>query len=418
MSPTGGPSLPVSIVGVGAVRPAPQPQPVRLPAGSPVESFPAYVCADPACEGLVPPGTLRRLGHIQRMALAAAGCAMRVCPTPVTYQPHGVARPPAVGWPCVTSDKARSRNGAWPCHPPGTVATVVGTGLGALSDTAGFLENMVRLKEREPKPTLFINSVHNTLASWIAIALDCQGENHTFCHTLVSFEQAAHHAMAILRAGRADGVLVCGADEANPYLVAAGIGWSWWRRDGSALRPMTESAGGSGTLPGEGAAAFLFARSDGGAPPPVARLAALRVGPLRRRAHPSGATPNGYRGTEEVEFIRQTMAGCGLDLGDADFVLLGANGDAATDAAYAAVLRAWAEQTGRYPRWGVYKHLCGEFCTAPALGLATAVEIVRTGAVPPGIERSQPGPDAARPRSVLLYHFAESAGHSACLVTP
>jgi len=34
-----------------------------------------------------------------------------------TPQPAGVARPPAVGWPCGNSDNARPRNGAWPCHP-------------------------------------------------------------------------------------------------------------------------------------------------------------------------------------------------------------------------------------------------------------------------------------------------------------
>jgi lipoic acid synthetase len=34
-----------------------------------------------------------------------------------TPHPAGVARSPDVGWPCGNSDNARSRNGAWPCHP-------------------------------------------------------------------------------------------------------------------------------------------------------------------------------------------------------------------------------------------------------------------------------------------------------------
>ena len=46
--------------------------------------------------------------------------ALRANDVPAQPLSYGwVARPHAVGWPCVTSDDARPRNGAWPCHPLG-----------------------------------------------------------------------------------------------------------------------------------------------------------------------------------------------------------------------------------------------------------------------------------------------------------
>ena len=53
----------------------------------------------------------------------------------------------------------------------------VGTSVGAVGETAGFLENLIQGEGEHPKPTKFINSVHNAMATQIAIQFGFTGEN-------------------------------------------------------------------------------------------------------------------------------------------------------------------------------------------------------------------------------------------------
>ena len=78
----------------------------------------------------------------------------------------------------------------------------LGTGFGEWAETLLFLENLVRLEEREPKPTRFANSVHNSLASQVAINFGLKGENHTLTQGPISFELALWQAAVLLQTGR------------------------------------------------------------------------------------------------------------------------------------------------------------------------------------------------------------------------
>jgi 3-oxoacyl-(acyl-carrier-protein) synthase len=351
----------IEIVAAASVLPAPQP--VMQPALRATDGgeCAAYACPDSVGADVIAPAELRRIGRSQRMALAAVRRATAQCP-----------------------------GGAVDEH----AAICVGTALGTLAETAAFLENMVERDESEPRPARFINSVHNAIASRIAISLGCTGENHTFTHQAVSFELALWHAMHLLRSGRAGQAIVCAADEWSPYVNAVGRARGWWRNAAQPLAPMS-GAPHDGTLPGEGAAALILRSAQAGSSGTPA-VSALRFEPLTMREI---ARPDPDR---EVGFIRKTLARAEADLSTVDMILVGANGDARSDAAYAGVVKSLSDALGRSVPCRTFKQMCGEFCTASAIGCAMASDIVR---------------ERVGPRGVLLYNRHETGYHSACLVT-
>lgn len=370
---------PVSIVAAGMICPDAAVADVRLPPGSQCESFPAFMCPARPSSPDIPAGVLRRLGRAQRMAMVAAHEAVR----------H---------WP----EAARGR---------GKVAVAVGTGLAETGQTASFLENMIEMNEAQPRPARFVNSVHNSIASQIAIALKCTGENHTFSHGFISFELALWQGMQTIRSGRADHVVVCGVDEVSPYLVSAGLECGWWTAAGAGPEAV-DGPGGNATLLGEGAAAFLLATETGGQASPAPRLGAVSVRPL-----PGGSVDSMEPGGE-IDFIQRTLASSGTSLDEVDIVLVGTNGRSGLDAAYNEVLAAMASVVGRPVRAGAYKGVCGEFCTAAAIALALASEAIRGGKPCPHIREITPMANAAEaPSKVLLYHLYPTGHHSAILVT-
>ena len=221
----------VDIVGYATVCPQSEPKMMELPWQSDGKSYPAYMCDDSPGAGILPVGKLRRLGRTQKMALAASSKALENFPLDSV--------------------------------PQEKIAVTVGTGLGAMGQTAKFLENMIINDEGRPKPACFINSVHNSTASQIALNFGLKAEAHTFTQDSISFDLALWHAINILRLKRADYVLSCGVDELSPYLIAFGQAYRWWQSKAEALSPMSaQKSGTGGTIAGEGAAAFLLSRSE------------------------------------------------------------------------------------------------------------------------------------------------------------
>jgi 3-oxoacyl-(acyl-carrier-protein) synthase len=88
----------------------------------------------------------------------------------------------------------------------------LGTGWGALSETADFLERLFETDEQFPSPTDFVGSVHNAAAGQIAMQFEAKGANLTMTGGDYSFEQALAAAELMVEDCR-DGILVVGADE-------------------------------------------------------------------------------------------------------------------------------------------------------------------------------------------------------------
>lgn len=289
-----------------------------------------YECAPPLVVPLVPKRSLRRLGRVQRLLLAATGRCMETA-----------------------SEAAREES---------DTAVCVGTALGELGQTTDFLENLFEKDGAEPKPSSFINSVHNSLAAQIAIKFGLHGENHTICQGGQSFAGALWQGSRLLETGRAAAVLVAAGDGLHPYLVQEGAWEDRWRRGAGALLPFAAE---SGTLPGEGAAALLLRAGE--ARPGQSRLMGMRLqADLKLEA---------LDGTSELAAVEAVLAEAGFGLKDMDLVMLGANGAAPLAGIYAALREAIEARRGEgAPGFASYKQRCGEFGTSPALGAVLAAQ--------------------------------------------
>src|SRR3972149_4657831 len=93
------------------------------------------------------------------------------------------------------------------------IGIVFGSGYGPLQTTFSFLDSLIDFGDKCASPTLFANSVHNSLASHVSILLKIQGP----CLTVTCFEQTTFSVMSTainwLREGTADYVLAGGGDE-------------------------------------------------------------------------------------------------------------------------------------------------------------------------------------------------------------
>lgn len=96
-------------------------------------------------------------------------------------------------------------------------AVFLGTGWGALSETADFLKRLFETDEQFPSPTDFIGSVHNAAAGQIAMQFQATGANITMTGGDYSFEQSLMAADLLSRNMR-DSFLVVGADESHRQL--------------------------------------------------------------------------------------------------------------------------------------------------------------------------------------------------------
>lgn len=92
-------------------------------------------------------------------------------------------------------------------------AIVTATSKGMLELSTQFLEEISENKEELLKPTLFMQSTHNTIGSAIAIRTGCHGYNITYSQGDESSFWAVRDARQLLREGEAKTVLVCEFDE-------------------------------------------------------------------------------------------------------------------------------------------------------------------------------------------------------------
>ena len=92
-------------------------------------------------------------------------------------------------------------------------AIIAATSRGMFELSTLFLEDICNNQETLLKPTLFMQSTHNTVASAIAIRTGCHGYNITYSQGDESSCWAVADAKRLLRLGEAKHVLVCAFDE-------------------------------------------------------------------------------------------------------------------------------------------------------------------------------------------------------------
>ncbi|HYR56330.1 MAG TPA: beta-ketoacyl synthase chain length factor [Myxococcaceae bacterium] len=162
----------------------------------------------------------RRLPRLERMALAAARQAL---------PPHCDRR---------------------------SLAVVYATGYGGLTATVDFLEGIASRGPEFGSPTAFYQSVHHSPAGQLSIALKLHGPSLTISARELSGETALRTALALLKTGRADKVLLVAADERSPSLD------NGYRAFG-VLSAQRATPSDRWLEPGEGAGALLLGKEPG-----------------------------------------------------------------------------------------------------------------------------------------------------------
>jgi len=312
------------------------PPPAPLPEGKP---WRAHRLEGKPGADLFPKARLRRLGRAQAMALSAVKLCLQ------TGHSQGLA---------AAGDE---------------VAVCLGTAWAELGVELAFLENMIRRGEKGARPAKFASSVHNALASQVAMGFNFTGENHSFTHDALSFEDALWQGSNLVSQGRARRAVVCGVDALTDFLLLRG-------------RELGEH---EHAIPGEGAAAFVLA-PEGDATEALARLELVRArGP---------ATPDVIDVEEQVAFLRQVTDEAGLSPEELS-LLTGAIGNGPLAATYQEVAQKFGPADA-----GTYRHHTGDYPTAAALGLARAIKLLS--------EKKAP---------VLMYHLNRDGSFSAVIVS-
>ena len=267
-------------------------------------------------------------------------------------------------------------------------AIIAGTGLGCQQDSEKFLENILKNDEQFLTPTSFIQSTHNTVAGAVALMLDCNAYNFTYCHRGFSFENSLVDAQIMFEEGDGNNILVMGIDEMTEHTRQV-----FQRINYNIQEPLNPlellKTKHKGTIYGEGANSFVLSNKAG---------------------------KNCYGSIAEVEMLYKPTQGEVVNkLNDlagrfkVDLVLAGYSGDENFDSAY-------PELESIFPksRIGAFKHLVGEYHTVSSFAVWLAAQIIRDQNIPSVV--SIGGKKVNEINNVLIYNHYNNLDHSFILI--
>lgn len=234
-----------------------------------------------------------------------------------------------------TSISALNRSGIK--HPD---AIISGTGMGCFENTEKFLVDISKFGENCLKPTLFMQSTHNTISSLIAIVLKCHGYNNTYSHKEISFDTALLDGWMQILTGSIKTALVGSHDEVTPFLSLVV----------SQTHPhynLISEASVETVL----ASSCEYFAEDGAKVNPLCELVSVDI-----LYQPS------------MQELVDTIGTVSKD----SMLLLGLNGNLANDAIYRKML----EQVDAEPTVLKYKHLFGDNYSSSAIGFYAAATML------------------------------------------
>lgn len=260
---------------------------------------------------------------------------------------------------------------------------ITGTGEGCKQDTGKFLENLLEQEENLLAPTSFIQSTHNTVGGQIALDLKCTGYNVTYTQDATSLESALMDAqLKLMEESELKSVLVGGVDETDEKITPLYSLDGQLKEENIKNIELLESTS-PGTIASEGAHFFSISAEKN-----QKTYAELLDVKLFNSAS-----------SEEVEnIIEKFLSSQDLMPKDIDVIILGNNGDARFDDFYKSLQKG---MFGESLQLG-YKHLVGEYNTAPGYALWLACQLFRRKTVPEILKLNQVKKNSFR--HVLLYN--------------
>lgn len=313
-------------------------------------------CIEPDYSVWIDPKQSRRMSRIIKMGVASASMAL---------QEAGVEKPGAI---------------------------IAGTGYGCLEDTGAFLNKMIENNEQALNPTPFIQSTHNSIASQIALLLQCQNYNQTYTHGAFSFESALMDAILRLDEFSEKTVLVGGIDEITTVSHDIQKRFGIFRKKSSNNLDLFKTPG-KGTLNGEGAAFFLLSADEN--EPNIGSIE--NIGTFYKPSE-----------NELERGIHDFLSTSDMKISDVDLLLSGRNGDLRTDKKVAAI-----EEMFLLSSLGVYKHLCGEYPAASSFALWLAVRVIQEKHIPDIVKCRDTGRYL---QNILIYNQYFGTHHSLILL--
>jgi len=302
-----------------------------------------------------------------------------------------------------------------------TVGLVVGSEFGDLQSTEAFSLGFLRKGPLGLSPLLFPSTVMNAMAGTASIALGIKGPMLTLNQVGIVGEIAVARAIALLGAGRAPAVIVCGVDELFPllYETLALLKVSSPCAGGEeACRPFDQRH--NGPVLGEGATAVVLeslAHAQARRAPVLATVRSAYWGGLAVRPHryPSRRQLNS-------RILDETLTAGAITPADVDVAYLSGSGDPCHDEAELSLLVATFGDSS--PLITSVTHLTGEYGSLGTFRVAAAAVTVARGILPRLDYLGQPirsdvrfaTQSLPRPPSVVLVHGLARGGTQTALV--
>ncbi|KAF2336403.1 beta-ketoacyl synthase N-terminal-like domain-containing protein [Flavobacterium daemonense] len=274
-------------------------------------------------------------------------------------------------------------------------AIITGTGLGCIEDSEKFLKNILDNNEEFLTPTSFIQSTHNTVGAQIALSLQCKGYNFTYVNGAVSFESALLDAKMQIEEAEANSILVGGVDENGEYTVSL-FKLAGRIKNENDLPSNVLNANSTGAVYGEGASFFVLENERKEST--YAEILDVEI---------INTLGKNEVETALVSFLKTNN----LQISDLDAVVLGLDGNAASDFYY----KNLSENTFAQTPQVYYKHLSGAYDTASAFALWMASKIIKTQEIPEIIKVNS----VSKPsyNTILLYNQSNGKNHSFTLLS-
>ena len=304
----------------------------------------------------IPPGILRRMGKAIRMGVGTALPLM---------------------------DKENPVDGI-----------IIGSANAGLDECVKFLMQIVDYEEGQLTPGNFVQSTGNVIAGQLGLISRNKGYNITHMHQGLAFENAVIDAMMQLNANPSNTYLLGGVDEISPYHYNIETLNGAYKKEDISNKLLYETDS-PGCLPGEGAAMFVVNSTAANS---IAKVKAIHT------IH-----------THDVELVKQQLelflqknqeAGEKIDL-----FISGENGDSLTLPFYT-TCESLLDTDISVIR---FKHLCGEYATASAIGLWYACQVFQTQEVP--LHMFKKGALKNEFSKILMYNNFKGGQHSFILIS-
>ncbi len=268
------------------------------------------------------------------------------------------------------------------------------TGIGDTEGLERYLQTLSSQGEGLLQPTHFMSSPCSLVAVELAKALGCNAYNNTHIQRNISFESALLEAQMLLKEGR-QSVLLSANDEVTSSLFYLYWRLGLWRSHLGSTLGVFKKRHAKGTFSGEGSVSCLLGTSP--LSDTVIEIAAIDI--LHKPT------------SEKFESrLNSLLDEAGMSIDDVSAVMLGKNGDIVNDTVYEVLRKRFFKKIPAIH----YKHLCGEYSTASALGWYVAVRLLQSGRLS---ETVLPTKQLKEPlKSILLVNHSQSVNYSLVLL--